>query len=91
MGVGEARRVLDAEDEVHSARGFSGRPLHRAYNCYRRAEFWPHCTWSGVVQFRPAEALVVLPVLYPETIWGLYLGCLAANLLGGLGVGCVWR
>lgn len=39
----------------------------------------------GVVQFRPAEALVVLPVLYPETIWGLYLGCLAANLLGGLG------
>lgn len=39
----------------------------------------------GLVQFRPAEALVALPALYPEAIWGLYLGCLAANLYGGLG------
>lgn len=39
----------------------------------------------GLVQFRPAEALVLLPVLYPEAIWGLYLGCIAANLYGGLG------
>ena len=36
-----------------------------------------------VVQFSLLEALVVLFVSYPETIWGLYLGCLAANLLGG--------
>ena len=39
----------------------------------------------GLVQFRAAEALVLLPVLYPEAIWGLYLGCIAANLYGGLG------
>ena len=39
-----------------------------------------------LVQFRPAEALVVLPAVYPESIWGLYLGCLLANVLGGLGL-----
>lgn len=39
----------------------------------------------GPVQIRIAEALTVLPYLFPETIWGLTLGCFLANLLGGLG------
>lgn len=39
----------------------------------------------GPIQVRVAEALTVLPYLFPETIWGLTLGCFLANLLGGLG------
>ena len=34
------------------------------------------------VQFRPAEALTVLPFLFPEAIPGLAVGCFLANLLG---------
>ena len=34
---------------------------------------------------RVAECLTVLPFLFPETIWGLGLGCFLANLVGGLG------
>lgn len=36
----------------------------------------------GPVQFRIAESLTLLPVLFPQAIPGLTLGCLAANLLG---------
>ena len=32
------------------------------------------------VQFRPAEALTVLPFLFPEAIPGLAVGCFLANL-----------
>ena len=34
------------------------------------------------VQFRVAEALTVLPFLFPEAIPGLAVGCFLANLLG---------
>lgn len=34
----------------------------------------------GPVQVRVAEALTVLPFLFPWAIWGLYLGCILANL-----------
>lgn len=34
------------------------------------------------VQFRAAEALTVLPFLFPEAIFGLTAGCFLANLLG---------
>ena len=34
------------------------------------------------VQFRAAEALTVLPFLFPEAIPGLAVGCFLANLLG---------
>lgn len=44
----------------------------------------------GALQFRVAEALVVLPVLFPETILGLYIGCILANIIGGLGPWDVW-
>ncbi|MBE3574188.1 MAG: QueT transporter family protein [Firmicutes bacterium] len=39
----------------------------------------------GPLQFRAAEALSVLPVLYPEAVPALYVGVLIANLFGGLG------
>jgi uncharacterized membrane protein len=41
----------------------------------------------GAIQLRLAEGLTVLPILYPESIVGLFLGVLLANtLLGGLGL-----
>ncbi|MDZ7371490.1 MAG: QueT transporter family protein [candidate division KSB1 bacterium] len=39
----------------------------------------------GPMQVRIAEALTVLPYLYPEAIPGLYFGCMAANIWGGYG------
>jgi len=40
----------------------------------------------GPVQFRVAEALTLLPWLFPEAILGLFAGCLVSNLFGGLGI-----
>ena len=37
----------------------------------------------GPLQFRIAEALTLLPMLTPDAIPGLFIGCLMANLLGG--------
>ena len=34
----------------------------------------------GPVQFRIAEALCLLPMLLPQTVWGVTLGCVVANL-----------
>ncbi len=34
----------------------------------------------GPVQVRVAESLTVLPFLFPWAKWGLYLGCILANL-----------
>jgi len=39
----------------------------------------------GVYQIRIAEALTVLPFLTRAAIPGLYIGCLLANILGGMG------
>jgi uncharacterized membrane protein len=39
----------------------------------------------GPVQVRIAEGLTLLPILFPEAIIGLFLGCLLANLLGPFG------
>ena len=36
--------------------------------------------YSGFLNLRPSEALTVLPVLFPEAIPGLYVGCLIANI-----------
>ncbi len=38
------------------------------------------------VQFRASEALTLLPILFPEAVFGVTLGCLIANLYGGLGI-----
>jgi uncharacterized membrane protein len=40
----------------------------------------------GPLQFRLSEALTVLPILYPEAIYGLFIGTLLANIFGGLGI-----
>lgn len=40
----------------------------------------------GPVQFRVAEALTLLPWLFPEAVFGLFAGCLVSNLFGGLGI-----
>ncbi len=37
----------------------------------------------GIVQFRIAEALTVLPYFTPAAIPGLYIGCLIANIFSG--------
>lgn len=39
----------------------------------------------GPVQFRFAEALTVLPFLFPATVPGLFVGCLVTNLLSPYG------
>lgn len=40
----------------------------------------------GPVQFRAAEALTVLPIIFPEAVPALFLGVLLANIIGGLGL-----
>ncbi|HVP36839.1 MAG TPA: QueT transporter family protein [Terriglobales bacterium] len=40
----------------------------------------------GPVQIRVSEALTILPYLTPSAIPGLFLGCLLANIYGGLGI-----
>jgi uncharacterized membrane protein len=39
----------------------------------------------GSMQVRVAEALTVLPYLFPQAIPGLYIGCMTANIWGGFG------
>lgn len=38
---------------------------------------------SGAIQVRLSEALCVLPVFTPAAVPGLFIGCMAANLLTG--------
>ena len=38
---------------------------------------------SGAIQFRPSEALTLLPLFMPESIIGLWIGCMLANLVTG--------
>ena len=40
----------------------------------------------GPIQCRFSEALCVLPFLFPETAWGLGIGCLIANLRSPYGL-----
>ena len=37
----------------------------------------------GPIQFRVSEALTALPFLMPCTVWGIFLGCILANLYTG--------
>ncbi|MCD7806461.1 MAG: QueT transporter family protein [Lachnospiraceae bacterium] len=46
--------------------------------------------WSfGVIQFRIAEALTILPYFTPAAVPGLFAGCFLANFLGGAVMGDV--
>jgi uncharacterized membrane protein len=40
----------------------------------------------GPIQLRVSEAMTTLPMLLPEAIPGLFVGCLLANLFGGYGL-----
>jgi uncharacterized membrane protein len=40
----------------------------------------------GQYQIRIAEALTVLPFVFPGAIWGLFVGCFLANLFGPVGI-----
>ena len=40
----------------------------------------------GTVQIRVAEALTILPYFTSSAIYGLFIGCLLANMIGGAGV-----
>ncbi|MEA4876924.1 QueT transporter family protein [Aminobacterium sp. MB27-C1] len=40
----------------------------------------------GPIQVRVAEALTLLPYLWPQAIPGLFIGCLISNFAGGFGL-----
>lgn len=40
----------------------------------------------GPIQCRFSEALCVLPFFFPETKWGLFVGCLLANIISPYGL-----
>ena len=40
----------------------------------------------GPIQFRIAEALCILPYFMPFTIWGLFAGCILANIISPVGI-----
>lgn len=40
----------------------------------------------GVIQLRVAEAMTILPALYPFTTWGLFLGCAISNSISLFGI-----
>ncbi|MGI6560771.1 MAG: QueT transporter family protein [Saccharofermentanales bacterium] len=44
---------------------------------------------SGMIQFRLAEAMTVLPALVPATIPGVFLGCLLANFFNPQNLGLI--
>ena len=40
----------------------------------------------GPVQIRVSEALTILPFFSSYSIWGLFVGCILANIFGGNGI-----
>ena len=40
----------------------------------------------GPLQFRVAEVLCILPFFMPCSVWGLFVGCIIANVFGGNGL-----
>lgn len=42
--------------------------------------------YQGILQVRPAEALCILPLIFPEAVPALWIGCMLANLFSGYGV-----
>ena len=41
---------------------------------------------SGMIQFRPSEALCVLPLFFVEAVPALAIGCMIANLITGCAI-----
>ena len=40
----------------------------------------------GALQFRVSEVLCILPFFMPFTAWGLFVGCIVANLMSTAGI-----
>jgi uncharacterized membrane protein len=40
----------------------------------------------GPIQLRVSEATTLLPILFPEAVPGLFVGCVAANLISAYGI-----
>jgi uncharacterized membrane protein len=40
----------------------------------------------GPVQFRFSEVLCILPFFFPMSVWGLFVGCVVANLISAYGI-----
>ncbi len=40
----------------------------------------------GPVQFRISEVLCILPFFFPYSVWGLFVGCILANLISAYGI-----
>lgn len=40
----------------------------------------------GPIQFRFSEILCILPLFFPFSVWGLFVGCIIANLISAYGV-----
>ena len=40
----------------------------------------------GPIQFRISEVLCILPFFFPASTWGLFVGCILANLLSAYGI-----
>ena len=43
--------------------------------------FSPFAFGLGLIQIRPAEALCILPLFFPEAVGALYVGCMLSNLM----------
>lgn len=41
---------------------------------------------SGAIQFRAAEGLCLLPLVMPESVIGLFVGCMLSNVISGCAV-----
>lgn len=41
---------------------------------------------SGAIQFRISEGLCLLPLIFPESIVGVFVGCIIANVLSGCAI-----
>ncbi len=39
----------------------------------------------GQIQFRVSEGMTVLPLIFPEAVWGMTLGCLISNVFSPYG------
>jgi len=41
---------------------------------------------SGAIQFRPSEALCILPLFFPEAVPALFVGCMLSNVITGCAI-----
>lgn len=41
---------------------------------------------NGPIQLRISEALTILPIFFPQSVYGLFIGCIISNLLTGCAV-----